>query len=520
MKETKKALFKDKLNRAALILAAVWFLWYFALGGAIFKNMWYTSPAIVFAGALCALAPLAAELINALKLNQRWLSLTVIIASPVLMLAFFFFFAFVLSKLTYFLIAGAPFFIVAGLLGLAAFFIFAFSRLNSLWKKISAIAVAVILFFICLFGVLDLTPFYISGGATVFAVEDEYQIAFATSHKSTGAVTVGGVTYYDTANGQKRVRKLHKISIPAQQLESAKSYSITTQSVIFNTAYLPSKGMKIQKSYAFRPVDESDGLQIYNLSDTHEVIAGPAKAASYFQDKLDLLLLNGDIINDVSSEYQISRIYKLAHKITGGAIPVVYARGNHECLGSLATEFGKFVGCADRGFYYTLKVGTTLSMLILDSGNYMADSNALVSPVASFDALRTEQTKWLEGVQGWNSGTYNLVLAHIAYPLSGYTADACHWSAWAKEWVKLTDGADLALCGHSHRTDIQSADGDENTATYPVVRGALRSNRRTRGEGVSVFEFTGTAIELKDQTVSIKFTNAKRQVVSEYSFKV
>lgn len=516
MKDKFKALLKDKLSLSALILSAVWLLWYFALGGVVFKNMWYTSPAIVFTGAVCAFLPAGLEILNILKLNKKWISLTVILISPALMLSYFFFFAFVLSKLTYFLIAGTPFFIAAGLCALAAFFIFLFPRLNKLWKKISAIAISAVLLIICLFGVFGATPFYISGGATVFAVEDEYQIAFATSHKSTGAVTVGGKTYYDTANGEKNVRSLHKISVPAEELESAKSYSITTQSVIFNTAYLPSNGMKITKDYTFRPVDESDGLQIYNLSDTHEVISGPANAASYFGDKLDLLILNGDIINDVSSEYQISLIYKLAHKITGGSVPVVYSRGNHECNGYLAADLGKYVGSADRGMYYTVKAGTTLSLLVLDTNNDMADNNSLISPIASFDPLRNEQSEWLRSVQGWNDCKYNFVVAHMAYSLSGYLADSCAWNWWAKELITLTGGADLALCGHSHRIDYQDASNGENSAPYPVVRGSLRSNTRVHGEGVSNFEFTGTAIEIKDGVVNIKFTNAKKKVVDEH----
>lgn len=520
MKDKLKEILKDKPTFTALILSVLWLVLYFALGGVIFKNMWYTSPAIVFAGAAASLFPLILQVLNALKFNKKRISVAVIILCPALMLSYFFFFAFVLSKLTYFLIAGAPYFITAALLGLAAFFIFAFPRLGKLAKRISAITVSAVIIIICIFGVFGATPFYISGGATVFAVDDTYQIAFATSHKSTGEVTVGNKTYYDISNGQKNVRKLHKIVIPAEELDSARSYSITTQSVVQNTAYLPTKGAKITKSYTFRPADESDGLQIYNLSDTHEVIEGPANAASYFGGKLDMLILNGDIINDLSSEYQISLIYKLAHRITGGSIPVVYSRGNHECNGYLAAELGKFVGSADRGMYYTVKVGSSLSLLVLDTNNDMSDDNALISPIASFDTIRKQQSKWLEGMQGWNDCEYNLVIAHMAYPLAGYTSDASHWGGWAKELISLTKDCDLALCGHSHRTDYFGANEGENTAPFPVVRGSIRSNRRTHGEGVSVFEFTGTAIELKGGTINIKFTNAKKQVLSEKTFKV
>lgn len=521
MKEKLKELLKNKLQFSALILSTLWLVLYFGLGAAIFKNMWYSSPAIPIVGGIAALVPLTGGLVNIFVFKKRKIDIALICVSPLLILGYFLFFAFVLSKLNYFLIAGAPYFITAGLIALILFLIFLFPKLPKIGKKISATVLALVVLVITLFGVFDAAPFRISAGATVFAVDGEYQIAFATSQKSTGAVTVGGETYYDQTNGQNNIQKLHKISVPASRLDEAKSYTVSAQGVALNTAYLPSKGKKISKEYSFRPVDESDGLQIYNLSDTHECIAGPANAAKWFGDKLDLLILNGDIINDVSSEYQISLIYKLANAVTNGSIPVIYTRGNHECNGYLAADFGKYVGCADRGFYYTYKVGTTLSLLVLDTNNDMADDNALISPIANFGEVRKAETEWLETQQGWNDCEYNFVIAHIAYPLAGYVSEKCHWGNYAREWVVLTNGkADLAICGHSHRTDFQLKTDDNPLAEYPVLRGSLRSNTRAHGEGVTPFEFTGTAIELKNGTVEIKFTNAKKQVLGEHSFEV
>lgn len=498
------------------MIAGIWLVLYFALGAVIFKNMWNTSPALPFFGAVLAFIPVVALILNTVLGTERTVEIVVICACPVFALLYFVFFAFVLSKLNYFLIEGAPYFITAGLFALVAFFVFAFPRLNKLFKRISAIAVSVILFIICLVCLFDATPFYISGGATVFAVDDEYQIAFATSHKSIASVTVGGTTYYDQTNGQNNVCTLHKISVPSSELDRAGEYSISTQGVILNYAYLPSNGIKIQKSYPFRPVDESDGLQIYNLSDTHECVSGPSRAGKWFNDKLDLLILNGDIINDVSSEYQISLIYKLAHRITGGKVPVIYTRGNHECNGKLANDFGKYVGCAERGFYYTVKAGN-LSMLVLDTNNDMADDKALIRPIANFAEVRKEESEWLKNLD-WQDGQYNFVIAHMAYPLSGYVSDRCHWSGWAKELITLTDGADLALCGHSHKTDYAEVNTWDNAiANYPVLRGSIRSNRYSDREGVSPTEFTGTAMEIKDGKINVKFTNAKKQILSEFT---
>ncbi|MDE6868246.1 MAG: metallophosphoesterase [Clostridia bacterium] len=521
-----KKIFKNKLTAAAFVLSAAWLIWYFALGAAIFKNMWYTSPAIPLTGGVAALLPLSAVLLNNFVFKKRWVEIVIICLCPALMFAHFVLFAFVLSKLVYFFVAGKPYFITIGLAALIAFFVFAFPRLDKLFRRISAITLAAVVAIICLICLFNAVPFYISGGTTVFVVENEgaqeYQIAFATSVQSTGEVTVNGKTYYDQTNGENNVCKLHKISVPADELDEAKSYSIGTQCVALNTAYLPTKGTIIRKSYSFRPVDDTDGLQIYNLSDTHECIAGPANAADYFGDKLDLLILNGDIINDASTQYQISLIYKLAHRITGGTRPVLFTRGNHECNGYYAADLGKYVGCAERGFYFNLKLGS-LSMLVLDTNNDMADGNALINPVANFNQTRAEQSEWLKALGDWSEGSeYGFVIAHMAYPLSGYQAASCSWHGWARELVELTEGKTrLALCGHSHKTDyIEPGDPDNAKASYPVLRGSIRSNKYPDKEGISPLEFTGTALEIKDGKVMIKFTNANKKVLAEHVLEV
>ena len=325
-------------------------------------------------------------------------------------------------------------------------------------------------------------------------------------------MTVNGKTYTDSVNGQKIIRPLHKISVPSSELDRAGGYTIAVQSVILNTAYAPSKGVKISKTYSFRPVNSDDGLQIYNISDAHDVTSGPAKAGSYFGEKLDLLILNGDIISDVSSYYQISLIYKLAHKITKGGLPVIFTRGNHECNGPLAATLGEYVGCAERGFYYTVKTGE-YNLVILDTNNDMSDGNPLISPIADFDRVRAEQSQWLKGLD--LSGENNIIISHIAYPLSGYVSEKCHWHGWARELVALTDNkVKLAVCGHSHVTKYEQAGSDDNRlAHFPVVRGSIRSNRYADKAGVAPYEFTGTAIEIDGKEINIKFTNAEKRVL-------
>lgn len=517
IKEFFKEFFDTKLKIAATIVSLAWFILYFATGSAIFSKMWNTSPALPIIGGIFAIVPIVIQIVNLFFFKNKWVSIYNIVVSIIFAIVHFLFFAFVLSKLSYFLSAGTPYFITIGLFALIGFFVFGYPKLKKLYKQITASAITIAIFIICIVCLFDATPFYLEPSATVFAVEDEYQIAFSTSHKSIGAIEIDGTKYYDASDGENNVSTLHKIAVPGNVLDNAKKYTILTQGVHLNTAYLPTKGKKISKEFTFRPIDESDGIQIYNLSDTHECLSGPGKAGSYFGDKLDLLILNGDVINEVSTESQVSIIYKTAFKVTGGTRPVIYTRGNHECNGKLAANLSKYVGSTENGMYYTYNIGNSVSMLILDTNNDMADSNALISPIANFEQIRRAQTEWIKENSDWNKSTFNFVIAHMSYPLSGYLDEHCSWHDWAKELVELTNGkTDLLISGHSHRADFHPVNSEENKfANYPVLRGSLRSNKYTDREGVSPNEFTGTAIEINGTNISIKFTNAKHECKKE-----
>ena len=181
------------------------------------------------------------------------------------------------------------------------------------------------------------------------------------------------------------------------ELDAADGYTIRSASVYSEAAYLSVTRNEHSVEHKFRPVDASDGLQMYNISGNHERLSGAAAAGNYFGDKLDLLLLNGDIINDVSSMWQISLIYRLANDITGGERPVIFTRGNHECIGKYADELPQYVGSGDGGLYYTVKFGNAFSLVLDTALDKMAD-NHLFKPASIFEIRREEQAERLNGL--------------------------------------------------------------------------------------------------------------------------
>ena len=111
----------------------------------------------------------------------------------------------------------------AGAIGLFALVLYCPIRGKN-WLK------AVLLFLVVLVCVVigyQLRPCGFSYGAVVYAVEDDYQIVFSTSDNAVAWVEIDGEMYYDLyAGSMKSADRVHKVTVPQQVLDQAKSYSI------------------------------------------------------------------------------------------------------------------------------------------------------------------------------------------------------------------------------------------------------------------------------------------------------
>ena len=186
----------------------------------------------------------------------------------------------------------------------------------------------------------------------VYAVEDTYQIVFSTNHPATAWVEVGGDVYYDLyAGSMKSKDTVHKITVPQEKLDAAKAYSIHAEKMIYRGPFGGFKGKEISKDYTFRPVNTADGLVYYTMTDVHHAREGAVPAALSVEN-LDFLVILGDSVGMVEYERDVQYSNLLAHDVTGGQIPVVYARGNHEIKGAYAELLYKYVGSKNESFYY------------------------------------------------------------------------------------------------------------------------------------------------------------------------
>ncbi len=285
----------------------------------------------------------------------------------------------------------------------------------------------------------------------VYAVEDEYQIVFSTNHSAVAWVEVDGERYYDLfAGSMKSEDTVHKIIVPQDKLDAAKGYSIHAEKMIYRGPFGGFKGREISKSYNFRPVDSGDGLVYYTITDAHHARKGAVDAALSVEN-LDFLVILGDSVGMVEYENNVQFSNLLAHDVTKGEIPVVYARGNHEIKGDYAEDLHKYVGSKNGNFYYWFTLSDVFG-ITLDLGEDHDPGWWEYYETDQFTIYHDEQTAFLEELvatkpyEGYN---YILVACHI--PIQFVNSRKDHVEVKAA-WTELLNQIepDLAVYGHQH----------------------------------------------------------------------
>ena len=285
----------------------------------------------------------------------------------------------------------------------------------------------------------------------VYAVEDTYQIVFSTNHPATAWVEIGGEAYYDLyAGSMKSKDTVHKIIVPQEKLDEAKAYSIHAEKMIYRGPFGGFKGSEISKAYTFRPVNSADGLVYYTMTDVHHARKG-AVAAAKSVEGLDFLVILGDSVGMTEYEGDAQFSNLLAHDVTGGQIPVVYARGNHEIKGAYGEELYKYVGSKNESFYYWFTLSDVFG-INLDLGEDHDDGWWEYYGTDRFALYHQEQTAFLQELadtKPYEDYSYTLVTCHI--PIQFVNSRKDHVDVKA-QWTALLNRIrpDLAVYGHQH----------------------------------------------------------------------
>ena len=313
----------------------------------------------------------------------------------------------------------------------------------------------------------------------VYAVEDTYQIVFSTNHPAVAWVEVDGENYYDLyAGSMKSKDTVHKITVPQEMLDEAKGYSIHAEKMIYRGPFGGFKGKEISESYDFRPVNSSDGLVYYTITDAHHARKGAVGAAQSV-DNLDFLVVLGDSVGMTEYEKDAQFTNLLAHDVTGGEIPVVYARGNHEIKGAYGEELYKYVGSKNESFYYWFTLSDVFG-ITLDLGEDHDDGWWEYYGTDRFALYHDEQTRFLEelvAAKPYEDYNYTLVACHIPIQFVNSRKDHAEVKV---AWTELLNQIepDLAVYGHQH--DLYPFLEDQETMYNE--KGKLVYNSQFKGE--------------------------------------
>ena len=320
---------------------------------------------------------------------------------------------------------------------------------------------------------------------TVCAVKNDYQILVPVNTSTVLWVRVGGNTYYDDSNGILRSdTDLHRVTVPASVLDAAGEYTVCWKEVIERKPYFPTVGEEQSAIFAFRPV-KKDPVRAYMIADAHGMFEEPVAAAKKFEEtygKIDLLILNGDILDHSGNAENFMLYYRIAEAITGGEVPVVISRGNHDLRGKCAEKLASYMPNENGNSFYSFRTGNLWGVL-LDCGEDKNDDHPEYGGTICCHAFRERETEYLQKVIENAESEYKaegvehrIVVSHVPFTQIDHDPFDIEQETYGK-WVRLLNEQvkpEVLLSGHIHKVYVTQPNGERDAygMTFPTVVGS------------------------------------------------
>ncbi|MBQ8578398.1 MAG: metallophosphoesterase [Clostridia bacterium] len=317
----------------------------------------------------------------------------------------------------------------------------------------------------------------------VFAAGEDYQIMVPVNAQALFWVEVGEHKFYDHANGiMVSDTDMHRVCVPQNILDEAKSYTTVYRKIINRKPYFPETEEEVRTTFAFSPIrgfDETDTVRFYHIADTHGRPEKPIEAGKYFGENLDFLILNGDIIDHSGDTGNFEVIFRIAEALTGGKKPVICSRGNHDMRGFCAERIKDYTPAVNGKTYYTTRLGD-LYFIILDCAEDKDDSSPEYGHTVACHAFREEQTAYLYDIAAHPETTtkapgvvHTFVISHMPFTHIDNPPFDIEQDTY-REWTRiLTEEIqpELLIAGHMHRAEIWMPGGknDAYGQDFPAV---------------------------------------------------
>jgi len=357
----------------------------------------------------------------------------------------------------------------------------------------------------------------------VFAVGDMYQIITPVAHNCIMWAEVDGESYFDASNGIMRSQvPIHRISVPKARLDKAKKYTICYRKEIDRKPYFPEFKETVSFEFEFNPAPSGD-VRAYQIADAHCMVDAPIDALRVFEKakgKIDFLIMHGDIPDHSGEIENFDTIYEIADKATGGKIPIVFARGNHDMRGIYAERIADYTPNHNGNTYFTFRIGDIWGM-VLDCGEDKDDSHPEYGGTVCSHSFRKEQTAFIKEViknSEYSDETiaHRLVVVHNPFTellKPPFDIEKEVYTEWA-ELIKENIKPDIMMCGHFHRLGINMP-GDESDHLghpCPVVIG---SKPEKWGDKENMYH-AGCGIELSQDGITVYFVDNQGEISKNY----
>ena len=357
---------------------------------------------------------------------------------------------------------------------------------------------------------------------TVYTVHDTYQIIVPVTCETVMWASIGGEEFYDDSNGVLRSAvTTHKIIVPREKLDRAGAYTICWRKILKRLPYNSETGEVETFTSPFRPVS-GDTIRVCHIADAHNMIEPPIAAGGYFGDKLDALILNGDIHEDSRRLEHFETIHKIAAGISKGQIPVVFSRGNHDLRGIYAETLAEHTPTENGNSYFTFRLGS-LWGVVLDCGEDKSDDNPSYGHTVCCHAFRRRQTEFLKSLIDDAGNEYaapdvkhKIVVSHNTFtryfqpPFDIEDEIYSEWTNLLRTYIK----PEVMLCGHVHKlyvSDIGS-EYDNRGQPCPVVSGSALDRK--------IGYFAGANLTFTDHQINVIFNDSNQTVLSEHNIPI
>lgn len=352
------------------------------------------------------------------------------------------------------------------------------------FKQICSIVLCACLLVAVYAAFFPLTPFRFTAEPVVFDTGSAYSVVFATNDIGTGYVEYDfageTVRRYDTFAGRKNGDScIHTIQVPYEEL-NGNTYQVGATRVLDELNYGGRSGKAIESEpVAFRGTF-SDEVRVLTLSDWHMQNRLALDTARQMGD-FDALIMLGDSATGLMLPEEVAAyILDFGAELTGGQIPILFARGNHETRGKEASNLPEYLGLDT--MYYTAHLGD-YNFIVLDSGEDKPDDHPEYGGMTDYAQSRRDMVTWLETL---DNPVHNKTIA------LSYSDEICieeDLAAAAHEKLEAL-GVSLLVSGHTHTSEFKAEH------SYPtLIDGGINAN----GDGsyvASMLTLTPAGIEL------------------------